>query len=134
MKHRDLYAIWAGLAVLCIGLGFLPNPTGLGKAALVLLGIAFFVPGGLLLYRARRDGDRSTASTVFTIAACSLAATVVMLIANVISAVLPEAVGNIFHVMLVIVSVPMVCTQYWLLSLFLWACLMFTAAGLRGKK
>jgi hypothetical protein len=43
-------------------------------------------------------------------------------------------VGNLLHILLIIVSAPMVCGQYWVLSLFLWACLMIWAQKLLKKK
>ena len=42
---------------------------------------------------------------------------------------------NLLHILLIIVSTPMVCGQYWVLGLFGWACLLFaTFVNLPDKK
>ena len=87
--------------------------------------VLFFVPPAVLLYR----GGRETVNLVCCLAAASLAATLVLLVGNVLSVGASEAVGTALHYLLVIVSAPMVASGYWALSLFLWACLL--VAGLR---
>ena len=52
MSNKMLYLLWAGLFVLCAGLGFVPQSEGFGTVVLVLLAVAFFLPGFTLLYRA----------------------------------------------------------------------------------
>ena len=37
-----------------------------------------------------------------------------------------EAAVNVTYEVLAIVSAPMLCSQYWVVSLFLWACLLFS--------
>ena len=128
MNKKTLSAAWALLFILCAGLGFIPNPTGLGRAVLVIVAVCAFIPPFLLL----RQGDRDTKKLIRNLAAISLGLTVVMLILNFLSIFLPETAGNILYAVLVIVSSPMVCGQYWVLSLFLWACLLL--AGISGLK
>ena len=134
MNKKILFALWGGLFVLCAGLGFVPEATGFLKVLMVLLSIGFFVPGFLLLRECGKTGDRRTAHLIRNLSALSLTATLVLLIANFLSVLGSETLGNILYYMLVIVSSPMVCGQYWVLSLFLWACLMITGMNALKKK
>ena len=124
MKNHTLLALWGGLFALCAGLGFIPEPEGVLKGLMVTVSIAFFVPGLLLIRLSTRTGDRHTLTLIRNLSAASLGLTVVLLIANFLSVSASETVGNILHSILVIVSSPMVCSGYWVLSLFLWACLL----------
>ena len=123
MKKKNLLIAWAGMFAASALLGFLPEPDGLLKALMVLLSLAFFVPGGLLLWR----GDRQAVRLVRNLSMISLGATLVCLIVNLLSVQNSRVVGDVLNGVLVGVSAPMVCSQFWGLSLFLWACLMVTA-------
>ena len=127
MKKKTLYALWGGLFILCAGLGFIPEPQGVGKTLMTLLAVAFFVPGGLLLYKAGQESDRPTLLLVRNLSALSLGFTLVLLVANFLSALGSVTLGDVLYGMLVIVSSPMVCSGYWVLSLFLWACLLMSS-------
>lgn len=130
MKNNHLFALWGGMFVLCAGLGFIPEPAGALKTLLTVLSVAFFVPGFLLL----RQGGRRTAALVRNLSLASLTLTVALIICNFLAVTASEALGHILYYMLVIVSSPMVCSGYWALSLFLWACLMLAAMGKLKKK
>lgn len=135
MKKHYLFALWGGLFTLCAALGFIPAPGTALKILLTLLSVAFFIPGALLLYLSAKKGDRSMAELVRNLAAASLAFTLLLIVANFFSVLGSEVLGNILYSVLVIVSAPMVCSGYWALSLFLWACLMIGAIQiLRQKK
>ena len=134
MNQKLYFALWGGMFVLCAGLGFIPEPTGFLKVLLVLLGIGFFVPGFLLLNLAEKNGDRHTLALIRNLATASLGLTVVLLIANFLSVLGSELLGNILYYVLVIVSTPMVCGQYWVISLFLWAYLMIACMKALRKK
>ena len=123
MKNTHLYAIWAVLFIICAGLGFIPEAAGFGRFVLTLLSLLFFVPPAVLLYQ----GDRETVKLIRNLSALSLLVTAVTLICNFLSALGSQLLGNILHGVLVIVSVPMVCSGYWALSLFLWACLLMVS-------
>ena len=116
MKKSHLFALWGVLFVLCAALGFLPESSGWMTAVSVL----FFLPPALLLYK----GDRNTVLLVRNLSALSLGVTLLTLSLNFVLAVSTEALGNVLHMILVIVSAPMLCSGYWVLSLFLWACLL----------
>jgi len=127
MKQKTLFALWGGFFVLCAALGFIPAPTGALKVLMVLLSILFFLPPALLLYRSKQTGDRSIALLVRNFSVSSLSLTAVLLIANFLSALAPELLGDILHGILVVISSPMICCGNWFLSMFLWACLMIYA-------
>lgn len=110
MKEKITYGLWAVLYILCAGLGF----AGKTVTALALL---FFLPGILLLIWGQRKPVR-------IISGISLGLTFLVLLANFASLGLSEGMGNFLYGVLILVSSPMVCSGYWVLSLFLWACLL----------
>ena len=124
MKKQPLFALWGGLFVLCAALGFIPVPSTAAQILMTSLSIAFFVPAGLLLRLSVLSGDREIALLIRNLSVASLLLTVILIIANFLSALAPVLLGNILHSILIIVSSPMICSGYWALSLFLWACLM----------
>ena len=119
MNQKVLFALWGVLFILCAGLGFLPEATGWMTA----LSILFFLPPALLLYK----GDKNTVLLVRNLSLLSLGVTLVTLILNFVLAVSSETLGNILHSVLTIVSAPMICSGFWVLSLFLWACLLMAS-------
>jgi len=118
MKQKTLFALWGLLFVLTAVLGFLP-----GAWWSRLASILFFLPPFVLLHR----GDRDTTRLVRNLSALSLGITMVTLILNFVFAVSSETLGNVLHIILTIVSAPMVASGFWALSLFLWACLLMAS-------
>lgn len=110
--------------ILCAGLGFIPAPEGLWKALCVLAAAVFFVMPGMLLYRFSKDRDVAALKKMTVLAVVSLGATLVLLLGNLLAVTAPTWVGNLLYGVLVIVSSPMVCSRFWALSLFGWACLL----------
>ena len=127
MSKNRWFALWGALFILCGGLGFIPAPTGVLRAGMILLSIGFFVPPGVLLWQAGKTGDTHTVTLIRNLSASSLGLTLTVLTVNLLSFMAPESVGNALYGVLVIVSAPMVCGQYWALSLFLWACLLMVS-------
>ena len=125
MKNRTLYFIWAGLFFLCAALGFIPQPENLGKALLVLSAALFFVPPIFLTWRAAKTADLPGLRLLRNLSAASLIATLSTLVLNFLSITAPLWLGDLLYGLLVIVSVPMVCSRFWAGSLFLWACILF---------
>ena len=130
MSKKTVFALWGGLYILCAGLGFIPEPQGFWKGVLTALSVCFFLPGAMLL----RDADRQTAALIRNLAAASLGLTLLALVANFLSFGASDAVGDALYAVLVILSSPMVCSGYWLLSLFLWACLLIVSQQILKKK
>lgn len=127
MKEKVLYYVWAVLYAICAALGFVPEAEGIGRVLLVLTALIFFLPGIGLVVLGLRQQDRKILRRVRIIAIISLSLTLCLLMANVAVAVGAETVNNFLHVLLVLVSAPMLCGQYWVMSLFLWACLLFAS-------
>ena len=123
MKQKSIYILWLCLYVICFIAGLIPNPTGFGKALLILVSLGFFIPGGILLYHAHRQQDRKALLRLRIISLSSLVLTVILFVVNLLSVFSSDTVGTVLHIFLAIVSVPMLAMQYWLGSLFLWSCL-----------
>ena len=62
----------------------------------------------------------------------SLALTVLCLVLNVWSVALSTVDGDLLYALLGLLSAPMFCARIWVLSLFLWACLLM--GSIFGKK
>ena len=134
MKNKQLFALWGGMYILCAGLGFIPSPAGPLSTFLTLLSIAFFIPGGVLLYRGQKTGDFQTVKTVCALAGGVLGATLQVLILNFLSYGATEVTGDLLYGLLILVSSPMVCGGNWLLGLFGWACLLMSSLSLLRKQ
>jgi len=134
MNKKILFTLWGGLFILCAGLGFIPEASGTLRAVLTAVSLVFFLPPALLLYAAGRGTDRDVLLLIRNLSALSLGMTLVMLILNFVLAVSSEGLGNVLHYILIIVSAPMICSGYWVLSLFLWACLLMASIKLLRKK
>lgn len=124
MREKILYASWGCLYILCVGLGTIQEPAGFGKAVLVAISLLFFVPGVLLLSDAVKAGDKKGLLRLRVICLCSLVLTLIFLIASILSVNASAQVGTVLTELLMLVSAPMFCGQYWFLSLFLWSCLL----------
>ena len=124
MKEKILYAIWACLYILCVGLGTVGTVEGVGKIFFVLTALIFFIPGILLLVFGLREKNKKMLLRVRIVCICSLVLTLIFLVANFLTATAPDATGYTMFELLNLVSAPMLCCQYWVLSLFLWACLL----------
>ena len=122
-------AIWAGMYVLCAVLGFLPPQEGANQALLVIMALLFFLPPALVIYRSWLDQDKKMLRLLRLVALVVLIATVTVLVINLLSValilVMPESaaliVGDILYYLLILVSNPMICGQYWGIGLVGWA-------------
>ncbi|MCI7018233.1 MAG: hypothetical protein MR913_00220 [Clostridiales bacterium] len=124
MKNQYLFALWGALFILCAGLGFIPEPAGALRILLTGLSALFFLPPAVLVWKGHRERNRRQLALVRDLSIVSLSLSVLLLIANFLSAFHSELLGNILHGVLVVVSSPMICSGHWALSLFLWACLL----------
>lgn len=126
MKQKKLLTLWAAMFLLCAGLGFIPLPTDGLKVFMVVAAVAFFIPPALLIRSAvnRKRPYRDMLLLIRNLSLFSLIATTVVLLLNFLSVAWPRFVGDGLYGLLVVISTPMICGQYWLVSLFLWACLL----------
>lgn len=133
MNKKILTVLWAGLFIVCAGLGFIPEPEGAVRIVLTVLSLVFFLPPALLLYDAGTRRDKSVVQLIRNLAVLSLGLTLVLLILNFLTVLSSQALGQILHYVLTIVSAPMICSGHWAMSLFLWSCLL-TASLKQLKK
>ena len=126
MSNKHLYITWGVLYIVTVALGFIPEVDGLAASGMTLLSVAFFIPGFILLYRGEKK-------PVLILSVVSLALTVLCLVLNVWSVGMSEDMGYFLYWLLGFVSAPMFCSRFWVLSLFGWACLLFTAISFWKK-
>ena len=119
MKKNSLFILWGAGYMLWV--------------LLTLLSLAFFIPGFLLLYYSLREGEWKTRKIVRLISAASLVLTLLALVGNFLSVLASAFVGNLLYVVLLFVSAPMISSGYWVVSIFLWACLLI-GSFLKGKQ
>ena len=134
MKRSSLMAIWGIFYIICAGLGFIPEPEGTVRIFLTVISILFFVPPAILLFDAFSAGDEKTIRLIRLLSALSLALTLVLLTANFLAALGASWLGTLLHILLVIGSAPMLCSNYWVLSLFLWAVLLVASCQKRKEQ
>ena len=134
MSKKTLFTLWGVLFAVCAGLGFLGQQEGAVKVGMTVLAAAFFVPGGVLLYRASEEGDTYTIKLIRNLSLLSLLASTALILANFASVQAGETAGLVLHSLLVVVSSPMFCGQSWILGLFGWACLLFAALSELRRK
>ena len=118
MNQKLLFVLWGALFILTAVLGYFPAAWWT-----TALSVLFFLPPALLLHK----GNRDTVKLVRDLSFASLGLTLITLILNFVLAVSSEALGNVLHIVLTIVSAPMMASGYWVLSLFLWACLLMAS-------
>ena len=127
MKQNTLFFLWGGLYVLCAGLGFVPEPTGVVRFAMVCLSLLFFLPPATALYQAVKAGRREVPVLIRNLSAIWLMATTAILVCNFLSLWGSEFTGDFLYALLVMVSSPMICGQSWIVTIFAWACLLFSS-------
>ena len=123
VKEILSYCVWLCLYILCVGLGTIEEAAGIGKVLFILTGLIFFLPGVYLLHLGKREKNKKITLRVRIVAICSLSLTAIVFCANVIAVSADASVGRILYDMLNLVSAPMFCIRYWIISIFLWACL-----------
>ena len=133
MKSKTLFALWGGMFALCAGLGFVPGPTGFVRFVLVVLALGFFVPPALLLHRAGKKRDRDCIALIRNLSAAWLAVTCGLLVANFLSLMGSAALGDLLYGILIVASAPMACGQSWIMTMFCWACLLYSSIHLLKK-
>ena len=133
MKDGKLYALWGVLYIFCGLLGFIREPNGFVTALLVLMAVGFFVPGAVLLYRGYKARDPGRIKAICAVSLVWLVMTLVLLVLNFLTAGATALAGDLLYGFLVILSAPMFCGQAWVLSLFLWACLLMSGLSCLKK-
>jgi hypothetical protein len=107
-----------------LGFAFPEVENGWGRVGLALIAVLFFLPPGLVLDQAKAAGHRFHVRLVGFLALGSLLLTVVLLALTLISFIWSDALANALYAALVIVSSPMICSNLYAISLFLWGTLL----------
>ena len=131
-KEIIAYCVWLCLYILCVGLGTVDEVEGVGKVLFVLTSLIFFIPGIYLLVTGFQEKNRKRILRVRIIAICSLVLTMIVFCCNVAAVAASGNVGSFLHDLLNLVSAPMFCARYWVLSLLCWASLL-SASFLKRK-
>ena len=124
ITEKQLNIAWLCLGVICAGLGFFRGAEGFGKILLVATSVIFFIPGFYLLWLGYKTKNARIIRRIRMLSLFSILATIVLFIALVASIFGPLWLGDIIYILFVVCSTPMLCAQYWVLSLFLWSCLL----------
>ena len=128
MDKSIYFALWGGMYILCCVLGFLPEQSGFSLYVMAAVSLLFFLPPFLLVRQAKAQNDTKILRVIHKICLLSLGLSTVMLVANFLSVLSPsETLGSVLHIILSLVSVPMMSSGLPLISLFLWACLLITS-------
>ena len=113
MNKTKWYIAWGVLYAVCTGLACISEPEGVAAGLAVTMALLFFVPPAALLYWAIPREKWGTVRLIRNLSIASLGLTFLVLI---------------------LVSTPMVCMQSWIVSLFLWACLLMVTLKYRKMK
>ncbi len=130
------YVLWGFFYLLCGFLGLITPQSGAQAGAMTALSLAFFLPPAVLLILAYRENNKNLLRQLRLISILSLALTLLVFVLNIAAVGASETTGKVLYYVLTFVSVPMVCSQHYVVSLFLWACLLFSTfpALIRKKK
>ncbi len=126
LSYKTLYILWAAMFVLTAALGFaFPAVTNrFGRWALALTAAVFFVPPWMILARAKAEESRHHIRLLRWLCLGWLVLTAALLCLNLRSAGLSEAMGRALNAALTVVSAPMVCSNLFVLPIFLWGTLL----------
>ena len=134
MNNQKISMIWAFLYGACAALGFIPNPVGALSGFMIVLSVAFFIPPAVLVYRSIKNRDFLLLKKLRSLSLIWLGLTTVMVSLNFLSVEASEAAGKVLYWLLILVSSPMICSQTWIVPIFLWGCLLTVCLQYREKK
>lgn len=129
LDYKVLYLLWALMFALTAYLGFLfPNVTAPAeRLPLQLATGVFFLPPWAILAKGKATGNDKHVKIVRNLSLTSIGLTVVLLCVNMLSAGMSAELGNALNVALTIVSAPLVCSNFYVMPLFLWGTLLMGA-------
>lgn len=128
LRYKPLYILWAVLFSLTALLGLLfPSAEGAAAALLLIISVIFFLPPWAILAKGRLEGNRKHVTLIRLLALASLAATLVLLCLNVMSVGMSEWMGNVLFSLLTVVCAPLVCSNLYIVPMFLWAALLMAS-------
>ena len=121
-SYKALYLAWGTLFTLTAALGLLfPGAqNGLGLFCLRAVTVLFFLPPWMILAKARAEGVAFHTRLLRYLSLASLALTLVLVCAGILTAVDNPALGDLIHVVMAIVCAPLICSNFYVLPMFLW--------------
>ncbi len=136
MTNQKIFMTWAFLYGVCAALGFFSEPTGALEGLMILLSVAFFIPPAVLIYRGIREKDFLLLKKIRLLSLIWLSVTTLMVCLNFMTAEASNAAGLVLYWMLILFTAPMICSGFWVVPIFLWACLLTVSwqYGRPGKK
>ena len=134
MKKTFLYWLWGFFYLLCAFISNVESPTAAQSAALTALSLIFFLPPVILLVDAYKKKDEKTVLRLHRLSILSLSLTLLTLIANIGFSGATGVWSVVLNQLLIFASVPMICSRHYVLSMFLWACLLFATLPRLWKK
>lgn len=134
MNNQKISMIWAFLYGACAALGFIPNPVGALSGFMIVLSVVFFIPPAVLVYRSIKNRDFLLLKKLRYLSLIWLGLTTVMVSLNFLSVEASEAAGKVLYWLLILVSSPMICSQTWIVPIFLWSCLLTVCLQYREKQ
>ena len=133
LTYKTLYQLWIGLFAVTAVLGLIfpgvEHPAG--RFFLGLISVVFFVPPFLILRRAKGEDNRRHLRLVRWLALANLVLTLILICAGILSLPYGEGVGDMIHILMTVLCAPLVCSNFYVLPMFLWAMLLY---GSFGKK
>jgi hypothetical protein len=124
LKEKIFYLFWLAMYIICVGMSTITDRNTVIHILLMVLAIAFYIPGLLLVIEGIRENSKKILLRVRIICTCSLALTIILIIGNIASVYASPSVGNLLNQLFLIVAAPMHCCYYRFISIFLWGCLL----------
>lgn len=125
LSYPILYTLWASMFLLTAALGLLfPEASGADRWALMAVSVIFFVPPWMILHRAKAEQNQNHIRLIRYLALASVGLTAVLLVLNLKSAGHGESMGRALNAALSVVSAPMMCSNLFVLPIFLWGTLL----------
>lgn len=133
LNYKTLYWIWGVLFALTalLGLAFPDAENSAGRLVLQLISAVFFLPPWLILAKANGEGNLHHVRIVRYLSIASLAATLILFCAGIFSVRLGQSAGDILHILMAVICAPLVCSDLYVLPMFLWATLLVGSFGRR---
>lgn len=122
MKKKSVVSVfWAAWYLICLLLSLGAEPVGIAKIPFLVVGIAAYAPPFYLLYLSKKDAK--TIKIVQIISIASLVAFAVLFVLGMLSVNWSTEAGRILDLLFKIFCAPVICGQFWVVGLFLWASL-----------
>ena len=122
MKNRKMVILWIVLYVTCVALSAFVDPGVLSG----FIGVMFFVPPTVLLVRGIENRDRKLIRTLRYLSVASLVLTTLSLGGVILTSRSSVFLQKLTEVALMLLGAPLLCFRAIVVSIFLWAVLLFS--------